>query len=62
MSVLSQAELIGRGNGEMRNAHRILVGKLMGRGILEDLGADRRVILEMLNRNGMVFTGFIWSG
>jgi hypothetical protein len=32
--------------GEMRNAYRILVGKPERRDYLEDIGVNRRVLLE----------------
>jgi hypothetical protein len=34
--------------GEMRNLHKILVGKLEGKGPLEDLDADWTVILKWI--------------
>jgi hypothetical protein len=48
--------------GEMRNAYKILSGKSEGRDHSEDLGVDRRIILEwILGKWGRkTWTGFIW--
>jgi hypothetical protein len=32
--------------GDMRNAYTVLVGKHEGKSYLEDLGVDRKIILE----------------
>jgi len=46
----------------MRSAYKILVGKPEGKRPLEDLGIDRRIILEWaLDKwGGKVWTGCIW--
>jgi hypothetical protein len=46
----------------MRNAYYILVGNLMGRDHLEDLGVDGNIILQWILGKwcGRVWTGFIW--
>jgi hypothetical protein len=48
-------------NGEKRNAYKILVGKLEGKG---PLGRPRRRWVDNININlredGMVWTGSIW--
>ena len=36
------------GMGEMRSAHRVLVGNLMERSHLEDLGVNGRIILKWI--------------
>jgi len=49
--------------GEMRNAYRILVGNLMGRDHLEDLGIYGRIIIKWILKQWdmTVITGFIWQ-
>jgi len=44
--------------GAMRNAYNILLENLKGRGDLEDLGVDGRIILEI--KDEKVWAGFIW--
>ena len=47
--------------GDMRNAHRVLMGNLMERGYLEDLGVNGRIILKSIFKkwNG-AWNGLIW--
>jgi hypothetical protein len=48
--------------GEMRNAYKILVGNLKGRDYSEDLGVDRKILLQWIlgKQGGKVWTGLIW--
>jgi hypothetical protein len=34
--------------GEMRNAYRVLIGNLKGRDHSDDVGVDRKIILEWI--------------
>jgi hypothetical protein len=47
--------------GERRNAYKILVGSLKGRGLSGDHGVDKRKILELIlgKQAGKAWTGFI---
>jgi hypothetical protein len=45
----------------MENVYKILVGNQTGRDHLKDLGADVKIIKQVLKRNRMrMWTGFIW--
>ena len=47
--------------GDMRNAHRVLVGNLMERGHLEDLGVNGRIILKWIFKKWKgTLNGLIW--
>jgi hypothetical protein len=47
---------------EIRDTHKVLVGKSDGKGHLEELGVDLRIILERLLKKsvGKKLTGLIW--
>jgi hypothetical protein len=47
--------------GEVRNT-KFWLEDLKGRGHLEDIGVDERIILEWIleKQDGKVWTGFIW--
>jgi hypothetical protein len=48
--------------GEMRNAYKILVGNLKGKGYSKDLRVDGKTILEWIlgKLGGRVWSRFIW--
>jgi hypothetical protein len=45
--------------GEMRNTYSVLVGKSERKNHSEDLGVDRRIILEWMKQGVRVWTVFI---
>jgi hypothetical protein len=47
---------------EKRNTHKVLVGKLKLRDLLEDTGIDRRVILHWISKQIVCRSGLISHG
>jgi hypothetical protein len=48
--------------GEERNAYKILSENLKESDHLEDLCIDGRILKQMANKDGKMWTGYIWVG